>query len=190
MKRFSVQAVRRALVGKGNLRTRISDRIEGLDPYKRDVVKNLKEIFDEEALRGWVQIQQLFDGIPKITTLENASSLVAHILLLLASDGDDTVKRNAGRNHNSNEIIFKKLVEDKEDLVRWFLAMNNNLPASILETLSKDKSVRVRQCVAAHSNSNSEILERLSTDKDESVRNGVATNPNTPVNIINGYAGL
>jgi hypothetical protein len=79
MAKFSVRQIRQALLGKGNLRTLLSDRIENLDPYKQETLTIFKSIYDEEALKAWERIQKLFKDIPKISALENTWSVISHM---------------------------------------------------------------------------------------------------------------
>jgi RNA-directed DNA polymerase len=163
VKRFSVQAVRRALVGKGNLRTRISDRIEGLDPYKREAVKNLKEIFDEEALRGWVQIQKLFDGIPKITTLENAWSVVAHNpeLVALLIRGVE-LEKNRDAIQRSRKLLKLTEIETEEDsFCSWLFNSRNRRLPNILKAEGFSATVRIRWSLAKKLNENVTSFKEL-----------------------------
>ena len=146
MKRFSVQAIRQALVGTGNLRTRISDRIEELDPYDRFAARKFKEIFDDEALKGWLQIQKLFFGIPKITALENAWSVVAHnpelVALMLRGVALEKDKVAISR---SRKLFKLTEIETAEDTFSfWVLNGDFKKLPNLLEATGFSKIIRVR----------------------------------------------
>ena len=79
MKRLSVREVRQALIGKGNLRNLLSDRISDWDPYRPDTFNLFKSIYDQEALKGWERILHLFQGLTPIRTLENTWAVLSHI---------------------------------------------------------------------------------------------------------------
>ena len=79
MKRLSVREVRQALIGKGNLRNLLSDRISDWDPYRPDTFSLFKSIYDQEALKGWERILHLFQGLTPIRTLENTWAVLSHI---------------------------------------------------------------------------------------------------------------
>lgn len=172
MKRFSVQAVRQALVGTGNLRTRISDRIEELNPYNRTAAREFKAIFDDEALNGWLNIQKLFSGIPKITALENTWSVVGHnpelIALLIRGVALEKDKVAIAR---SRKLLKQTSIEATENTFSfWLLNGNfNNLP-NLLDATGFSKIVRVRWSLAKKINENvtsyNELLKIASAVED------------------------
>ncbi len=79
MKRFTTREVRQALVGKGNLRTLLSDRIIDWDPYQPTSRDYLKQNFDHEAVRGWERARALFDAESSLEALENIWACIAHV---------------------------------------------------------------------------------------------------------------
>ena len=172
MKRFSVQAIRQALVGTGNLRTRISDRIEELDPYDRVAARKFKEIFDDEALKGWLQIQKLFSGIPKITALENTWSVVAHnpelVALMLRGVALEKDKVAISR---SRKLFKLTEIETAEDTFSfWVLNGDFKKLPNLQEATGFSKIVRVRWSLAKKINENvtsySELLKIASAVED------------------------
>jgi RNA-directed DNA polymerase len=172
VKRFSVQAIRQALVGTGNLRTRISDRIEELDPYDRVAARKFKEIFDDEALKGWLQIQKLFSGIPKITALENTWSVVAHnpelVALMLRGVALEKDKVAISR---SRKLFKLTEIETAEDTFSfWVLNGDFKKLPNLLEATGFSKIVRVRWSLAKKINENvtsySELLKIASAVED------------------------
>ena len=172
MKRFSVQAVRQALVGKGNLRTRISDRIEELDPYNRAAARKFKEIFDDEALEGWLQIQKLFSGIPKITALENTWSVVSHnpelVALLLRGVALEKDKDAISRSRKLYKLTEIEAAEDTFSF--WLLNGDFKKLPNLLEAKGFSDIVRVRWSLAKKINENvtsySELLKIASAVED------------------------
>lgn len=78
MKRFSNREIRQALVGRGNLRTLLSDKIKEWDPYGPDTFAFFKETYEEEARFGWERIKALFSGLTQEAALENTWSVIAH----------------------------------------------------------------------------------------------------------------
>jgi len=172
VKRFSVQAVRQALVGKGNLRTLISDKIEELDPYDRFTSRKFKEIYDDEALKGWLKIQKLFYEIPKITTLENTWSVVAHnpelVAFLLRGVALEKDKVAISR---SRKLLKLTEIEIAEDTFSFWLLKGDfkKLPNLIGATGFSD-IVRLRWSLAKKIDENvtsySEILKIASAIED------------------------
>jgi hypothetical protein len=79
LKRFTTREVRQALVGKGNLRTLLSDRIIDWDPYQPTSRDYLKQNFDHEAVRGWERARALFDAQSSVEALENIWACTAHV---------------------------------------------------------------------------------------------------------------
>ena len=156
MKRFSVQAVRQALVGRGNLRTRISDRIEELDPYDRVAARKFKEIFDDEALKGWPQIQKLFSGIPKITALENTWSVVAHNpeLVALLLRGIELEKDKVAISRSRKLFKLTEIEAAEDTFSSWILNGEFKKLPNLLEATGFSKSVRVRWSLAKKINEN------------------------------------
>ena len=78
MKRLSVREVRQALIGKGNLRNLLSDRINSWDPYRTDTLDFFRSVYDQEALKGWSRTLHLFQGLTPIHALENTWSVLGH----------------------------------------------------------------------------------------------------------------
>ena len=78
VKRLSVREVRQALIGKGNLRNLLSDRINSWDPYRTDTLDFFRSVYDQEALKGWNRTLHLFQGLTPIHTLENTWSVLGH----------------------------------------------------------------------------------------------------------------
>ena len=71
VKRLSVREVRQALIGKGNLRNLLSDRINSWDPYRTETLDFFRSVYDQEALKGWKRTLHLFQGLTPIHALEN-----------------------------------------------------------------------------------------------------------------------
>ena len=78
VKRLSVREVRQALIGKGNLRNLLSDRINSWDPYRTDTLDFFRSVYDQEALKGWNRTLHLFQGLTPIHALENTWSVLGH----------------------------------------------------------------------------------------------------------------
>ena len=78
MKRFSTREIRQALVGRGNLRILLSDKVKEWDPYDPNTFSFLKRTYEEEALLGWGRIKALFSGMTQEAALENTWSVIAH----------------------------------------------------------------------------------------------------------------
>jgi hypothetical protein len=78
VKRLSVREVRQALIGKGNLRNLLSDRINTWDPYRPDTLDFFRSVYDQEALKGWKRTLHLFQGLTPIHALENTWSVLSH----------------------------------------------------------------------------------------------------------------
>ena len=160
MKRISVRAVRQTLIGRGNLRTLLSDRIADLDPYKPKVDQVFKKIYSEEAFKGWSQIKQLFDGIPAVYALENtwaviakSSELTAFLLKGVEQDVDKAIKARARKlfkqtnaeltgdppKFEISEIPIPDILEldgfSEEIRVRWGLALRVKSKPTYLELL-------------------------------------------------------
>ena len=79
MKRYTSREVRQALVGKGNLRNRLSDLITDWNPYQSGSRQHLKKIYQEEALQGWHRVRLLFAELCSVEALENSWSCIAHL---------------------------------------------------------------------------------------------------------------
>lgn len=79
MKRFTTREVRQALVGKGNLRTLLSDRIIDWDPYQRRSREFLKQNFQQEALQGWQRLRTLLAEQSSVEALENSWACISHL---------------------------------------------------------------------------------------------------------------
>lgn len=79
MKRFTTREVRQALVGKGNLRTLLSDRIIDWDPYQPRSREFLRQEFQQEALKGWQRTRILFAEQSSVEALENSWACIAHL---------------------------------------------------------------------------------------------------------------
>jgi len=79
VKRYTSREVRQALVGKGNLRNRLSDRIADWNPYQSGSRQHLKKIYQQEALQGWQQVRHLFEELCSIDALENSWACIAHL---------------------------------------------------------------------------------------------------------------
>ena len=78
MRRLSVREVRQALIGKGNLRNLLSDRILTWDPYSPKTFDFFKSIYDQESIDGWKRISTLYRGLTPIEALENTWSVLSH----------------------------------------------------------------------------------------------------------------
>jgi hypothetical protein len=78
LKRLSARQVRQSLVGRGNIRSLLSDRIIHWDPYSADTHRYFKSVYEEEALRGWQRIKKLFEGVSGVIALENTCSVIGH----------------------------------------------------------------------------------------------------------------
>lgn len=79
VKRFTSREVRQALVGRGNLRTLLSDRVADWNPYQAGSLHRLKQTYHQEALEGWQRVRRLFVGSSSVTALENTWACVSHL---------------------------------------------------------------------------------------------------------------
>lgn len=79
MKRFTTREVRQALVGKGNLRTLLSDRIIDWDPYRPRSREYLTQNFQQEALQGWQRVRRLLAEQSSVEALENSWACISHL---------------------------------------------------------------------------------------------------------------
>ncbi len=78
MKRLSAREVRQSLVGRGNIRSLLSDKITNWDPYSPDTHRYFKSVYEEEALKGWIRVKKLFEGVSSVIALENTCSVIGH----------------------------------------------------------------------------------------------------------------
>ena len=69
MKRLSARRVRQSLIGRGNIRSLLSDRIIDWDPYSPETHKYFKSVYEEEALKGWLRVKKLFEGVSSVLSL-------------------------------------------------------------------------------------------------------------------------
>ena len=166
MAKFSVRQIRQALLGKGNLRTLLSDRIENLDPYKQETLTLFKKIYEEEALKAWERIQKLFQDIPKITALENTWSVICHMpeLTGFLSKGVEIEKDKAVLARTKS---LSKITSKKNDHTDPFKSINSKKSKStfpdIIELEGFSLPVRIRWGLACKVNSNSSFYDLLQT---------------------------
>lgn len=164
MKRFTTREVRQALVGKGNLRTQLSDRIIDWDPYQPRSRAFLQQNFQQEALQGWQRARCLLAEQSSVEALENCWACIAHLRelkeflyagVVLESDLATVhranqllslSKREADGNVSIGNLIDAESEEGTPDLigmsgfsgllrVRWGLAFRVERKASFLELL-------------------------------------------------------
>ena len=163
VKRFTSREVRQALVGRGNLRTRLSDRIAGWNPYQPGSLCHLKQIYQQEALEGWQRVRLLFADVSSVIALSNTWACIAHLPDLteflyagVALEADPTTLRRAkqllstvpgGAKHYSVGSVLSATTKDaipdllnldgfsSELRIRWGLASRVHRKASYLELL-------------------------------------------------------
>lgn len=78
MRRLSVREVRQALIGKGNLRNLLSDRIKSWNPYSPETFDFFKSTYDQESIKAWNRALALYQGITPILVVENTWSVLSH----------------------------------------------------------------------------------------------------------------
>lgn len=164
MKRFTTREVRQALVGKGNLRTLLSDRIIDWDPYQPRSREFLRQEFQQEALQGWQRSRILFAEQSSVEAFENSWACIAHLHELkdflytgVVLENDlSTVQRanqllSLSKREADGKILLSNLIdaeseEGTPDLlglngfaglvkIRWGLAFRVQQEASYLELL-------------------------------------------------------
>ncbi len=79
MKRYSSREVRQALVGKGSVRNRLSDRLTDWNPYQPGSFRHVKTIYQQEALHGWQRVRHLLAELCGVEALENSWACIAHL---------------------------------------------------------------------------------------------------------------
>lgn len=89
----------------------------------------------------------------------------------------------AGNPHTS-EAVLVQLADDKEERVRRRVAENSNAPSSVLKKLAEDSSAEVRLSAADNPNLPESVLDSLAGDPDDDVRLGLSMNKKLPVHIL------
>jgi hypothetical protein len=163
VKRFTSREVRQALVGRGNLRTRLSDRIAGWNPYQPESLGYLNQIYQQEALEGWQRVRLLFADVSSVVALANTWACIAHLPDLkeflyagVEREGDPATLRRVeqllstvpgGAEHVSVGNVLSETPKDAvpdllnldgfspELRIRWGLASRVHRKASYLELL-------------------------------------------------------
>ncbi|MDZ4833378.1 MAG: response regulator [Candidatus Melainabacteria bacterium] len=93
----------------------------------------------------------------------------------------------AGNPHTSEAVIIQ-LAVDPDERVRRRVAENPNTPASVLKTLAADASADVRLAASENANLPEAALEALAHDPDDDVRLGLSMNNKIPVAILEGLS--
>ena len=75
---FSTQLIRQTLIGKGNLRTLLSDQISSWNPYDKRITSKLKNLYDKESLKAWNRVKVQFENTPTEQALNNTWSVIGH----------------------------------------------------------------------------------------------------------------
>jgi hypothetical protein len=96
--------------------------------------------------------------------------------------------RRWGAEHTYRTDILLILAQDADDGVRRYVASNPQTPAEMLAKLATDKNCYVRRCVSKSANTPAEVLSALAHDANDYVRRNVALNANTPVEVLSVLA--
>lgn len=164
MKLFTIREVRQALVGKGNLRTLLSDRITDWDPYQPGSFEKFNLSYRNEALQGWQRARQLLHELPAIDALENTWACIEHLqdlrdflyIGVLEEDDLPTVQR-------ANQLFSLSTLNPIDD--EWFLGIlvkgSQHDTADLLPLKGFSGAVRIRWGLAHRVKCNAPLLELL-----------------------------
>jgi len=164
LKLFTIREIRQALVGKGNLRTLLSDRITDWDPYQPGSIEKFKLSYRNEALQGWQRARQLLHELPAIDALENTWACIEHLqdlrdflyIGVLEEDDLPTVQR-------ANQLFSLSTLNPIDD--EWFLGIlvkgSQHDTADLLPLKGFSGAVRIRWGLAHRVKCNAPLLELL-----------------------------
>ena len=89
-------------------------------------------------------------------------------------------------NKSTPTWILIELAKDSNELIRRIVSFNPNTPIEILEILAKDTSTSVRSGVAINGRTPLNLLKKLSQD-EETIRIDMARDPNCPPAILQNF---
>ncbi len=164
MKRFTTRQIRQALIGKGNLRTLLSDRITDWDPYQPGSRQHLKQIYLHEAMQGWQRIRLLLADSSSVEALENTWASIAHLQELrdflyagVVIENDPQTVRRADQ-----LLSIKKFDEDRAfSLGRVLESGKDDTPPDLLDLQGFADELRVRWGLASRVRRRASYLELL-----------------------------
>lgn len=110
------------------------------------------------------------------------SSTPSWILVELAKDSNDLIRRIVAFNPNTPIEILEILAQDSSPFVRSGVATNGRMPLNLLKKLSKDVE-EIRRDMAGDSNCPPTILQDFFAD-NANVRGNLATNPSLTADQI------
>lgn len=101
---------------------------------------------------------------------------------------DPIWKSSMGFAHNSStpSWVLVELAKDSNELIRRIVSFNLNTPIEILENLAQDTSSFVRSGVAVNERTPLNLLKKLSRD-EEKIRIDMARDPNCPPAILQNF---
>ena len=163
MKRLSARQVRQSLVGRGNIRSLLSDRIIHWDPYSADTHRYFKSVYEEEALKGWLRVKKLFEGVSSVIALENTCSVIGHspelIGFLFKGVSLENEKNTKKRADQLSKIL--PLATDHDQL-RTLLSEKTSLDTpDLLHLEGFSSDVRLRWGLAHRTKAKATNLEKL-----------------------------
>ena len=89
-------------------------------------------------------------------------------------------------NRSTPSWILVELAKDSSELIRRIVSFNPNTPIEILEILAQDTSSSVRSGVATNGRMPLNLLKKLSQDEEE-IRREMAGDPNCPPAILQNF---
>lgn len=161
LKRFSSREVRQAVVGRGNLYTLLSDKIEEIDPYNPEALTILRLVYKEESYRAWLSGKNLFSGLcDDIGALENLWASLQHLqdILDFIFKGV-TVEGNANVINRARQLVSRQPVDSKTRLHEVLFENGDDLVPDLLPFMGFSSRVRLRWGLAARVQKLSRYIE-------------------------------
>lgn len=93
-------------------------------------------------------------------------------------------KQAFARDYRTDTRVLMQLAEDYDEYVRKEVARRPNLPIEIQEKLANDELGEVKMELASNPTTSIDIMEKLAADADWRPALGLAFNPNTPEYIL------
>jgi len=164
-----------------------NEQLGGKHPAAKKIEEATKSVEAYEDLVRGLSTQEKFDlTYSMLTTYEEGAS--KDVLIKLADDKDEDIRRQIAGYKNAPTEILEKLVKDKDKYVKLAVLNNKTAPKDLLTKLATSEDHEIRSAISTNTSTPPETLIKLSNDTNMDVKAGVLTNKSCPKDLLTKLA--